>query len=123
MGSHVLIVDDDPDAAGIVREVLEKEGWQVTTAHNGREALDLLTHGVVVHLILLDLVMPVMNGVELLRILKSYTRLAAIPVVVFSGHDPAAHFDMTGKFAGYLSKPVTGQELLATVRRVLPSTI
>ena len=81
----VLVVDDDLDVCTIIQDVLESEGCQVTVAHNGVEALQVLEQ----HrpdLILLDLMMPVMDGWEVLARLKGQPRWQGIPVVVVSAN-------------------------------------
>ncbi|HKY36751.1 MAG TPA: response regulator [Polyangiaceae bacterium] len=82
----MLVVDDDPDVRATFREMLEDMGQTVLEAPNGRAALDFLVadRDVDVSLILLDLQMPVMNGWDFLDLLRHYTRLSAIPVVVIS---------------------------------------
>jgi CheY-like chemotaxis protein len=81
----VLIVDDDDDIRETLRVCLEEEGFAVRTARNGLEALALLAEGALPGLILLDLMMPEMNGWEVLEQLRSDTARAAIPVAVMSG--------------------------------------
>ena len=88
----VLVVDDDQDARQAVSLYLSKAGFAVRSAPNGREALlALLTR--VPDVIVLDVVMPEMNGVEFLRILRSYIRWTTIPVVILTAHPDAAQQD------------------------------
>jgi CheY-like chemotaxis protein len=86
-GPNVLIVDDDEETRGAVRDLLVDEGLNVTEAHNGRMALDILTSREKPDAIVLDLDMPVMSGLELLDIMRRYARLSRVPVIVFSGTD------------------------------------
>jgi CheY-like chemotaxis protein len=81
--ANVLIVDDDKDHRSALGEVLESEGCTVYTAENGRDALSILD---VLHpdLLLVDLMMPVMDGWELCAELERTPRLADIPVVILS---------------------------------------
>jgi CheY-like chemotaxis protein len=81
----VLIVDDDDDVRETLRACLEEEGFLVRTARNGLEAFAQLDEGVKPRLILLDLMMPEMNGWEVLERLRSDQERAAIPVAVMSG--------------------------------------
>lgn len=78
--------EDEPDIRETLREILELEGFAVSTAENGQEALDLLGRIRKPCLMLLDLVMPVMNGWQFLEVLRSEHRhiLATIPIVVVS---------------------------------------
>jgi len=110
----ILVVDDDPDLREFLRLMITSIGFEVISAANGQEALDVLED----HdpdLILLDMKMPVMDGWEFSRALE--TRGAHPPVVVFTAApDPAAraaevHAD------GWLGKPFELEELEATVRK------
>jgi CheY-like chemotaxis protein len=69
MSEHILVVDDDPDIRAIIAHLLELEGFQVTTAANGRAALDQIAHQPP-RLVLLDLQMPVLTGWEVLSQLR-----------------------------------------------------
>jgi CheY-like chemotaxis protein len=84
----VLVVDDDPDIRESLRDALEDEGYDVVTAANGREALDVLPGLSRPLAMILDIIMPVMSGVELYATLQSNPNFATIPVVV-STSDPS----------------------------------
>ena len=85
----VLVVDDDPDLRRRLRIVLERQGWTVREAGNGREALDRVGEAVP-RLVLLDLTMPVMDGFAFLRALRAVPACAEVPVVVLSARDITA---------------------------------
>ena len=110
----ILVVDDDPDMRDFLQLVLTSMGFEVTSAANGQEALDVMK-GHPPDLILLDMKMPVMNGWEFCRALEG--RGACPPIVVITAApDPAAraaevHAD------GWLGKPFEYADLEATVRR------
>jgi len=80
----VLVVDDDPDIRDSLREVLEDEGYTVSSVANGREALDYLRSGKRPCVILLDLMMPVMDGWQFRREQKQDATIADIPLVVIT---------------------------------------
>jgi len=82
--SRVLIVDNDADFRAVLREVLEDEGCAVSEAADGKRALDMLRSTTLPHLILLDLMMPVMNGWDFHAEMQKDPSLAAIPVAVLS---------------------------------------
>ncbi len=82
----ILVVDDDADARQRLRGVLERNGWTVSEAGNGAEALDVVAHAPP-QLILLDLTMPVMDGFTFLHELRTRPGCADIPVVVLSARD------------------------------------
>ena len=84
----VLIVDDDPDIREAIRTLLEEEGYPTAEACNGQEALALIQQpDFKAGLILLDLMMPTMDGLQLRARLRADPALAAIPVVVMSAHE------------------------------------
>ena len=115
--STVFVVEDDVDTRDMLGRFLELEGFQVEVAANGRQALDRLTSGVHPCVILLDLMMPVMDGWQFRRQQVLDAQLADIPVIVVSaaGKERIAGIDADG----YLSKPVDLEQLLAQVNQVL----
>jgi len=113
----VLVVDDDPDLRELLAEALREEGYTVASASNGREALDLLERGLVPSVILLDLMMPVMNGFEFRAKQQATPALASIPVVVISAHSGSARPTGFAEAAGYLRKPFELDVMLETVSR------
>jgi CheY-like chemotaxis protein len=80
----ILIVDDDPDIRDSLREVLEDEGYTVNSVANGREALEYLHHSPRPCVILLDLMMPVMDGWQFRREQKQDPAIATIPLIVIT---------------------------------------
>ncbi|HEX6909198.1 MAG TPA: response regulator, partial [Longimicrobium sp.] len=82
----VLVVDDDGAARARMRILLEKEGWKVSEAENGRAALERMEHDRPV-LILLDLVMPEMDGLEFADRVRRHPEWRSVPIVVVTSHD------------------------------------
>jgi CheY-like chemotaxis protein len=119
-GSPVLVVDDEEEMRGELREALAIQGLEVIEAANGREALDLLTSGRLPQpcLIVLDLRMPVMTGWEFLAILRSYHRLSRIPVIVLSGVSDG-YADTHPPAVSRLSMPLSADLLLKTVQELI----
>ena len=106
----ILIVEDEADIRETIRDILELEGYCVCCAANGQEALEVLSELRPV-LILLDLMMPVMSGYELLQRLRESDELASIPVTVVS-----AVADRAGvRDAVVLRKPVDVSQLLHVI--------
>jgi two-component system, chemotaxis family, chemotaxis protein CheY len=115
--STILVVEDDPDLRDLVKHMLRDDGYEVATAANGREALDLLeTGGVDPCLVLLDLMMPVLSGPELLEIMGQDRRLAAVPVVVVSAMSEGS----APGVSRFLRKPVSTEVLRAVVAEYCP---
>jgi CheY-like chemotaxis protein len=111
--NFVLTVDDDPDLLEVTSFVIEQEGMAVETARNGEEALALLRAGRRPRLVLLDLMMPVMNGWEFLNEIAKDPPLRQIPIVVLTA---AEHVQVTGAVE-VLSKPMDLAALLRIVER------
>lgn len=111
--ARVLLVEDDAAIAEAVRHALEAEGYEVAQAWNGLEALEILTAQTRPHLLLLDLMMPVMTGWQLMEELAQDTRLAAIPIVVTSAASSAEEHPCRD----FLKKPYTLGELITVVEK------
>jgi CheY-like chemotaxis protein len=118
MSSTVFIIEDDVDTREMLAKFLELEGYNVELASNGRQALDRLSDGADACVILLDLMMPVMDGWEFRRHQAQDQRLKAIPTIVVSaaGRDRMAQIPADA----YLSKPVDMDELLSRVSQFCP---
>jgi CheY-like chemotaxis protein len=110
----ILLVDDDVDVCEAYAEVLSEFGYHVISMHDGREALEYLRSAPTApNLILLDLMMPIMDGRQFLAALAAEPRLRTSPVVVMTAdrHKAAVEAD------GYLLKPAALETLLDTVER------
>lgn len=114
----VLVVDDDADIREAIAELLVDHGYDVATASHGAEALDLLVTGrVQPRVMLLDLMMPVMDGWRLMAELRARQDSLALPkVVVFSAYRGPGAGD-TSLAVEQLKKPVTSTVLLDTLAR------
>jgi CheY-like chemotaxis protein len=110
----ILIVDDDPDIREAVGECLRYEGYDVHAASDGRDALDRLEFGLKPDVILLDLMMPVLNGFDVLHALKDRAEWKSIPVVIVSANRGYQAEDLAGA-VDILRKPVSVDRLLAAV--------
>jgi CheY-like chemotaxis protein len=114
---RILIVEDDLDIRDVLTQVLEYEGFEVAAASNGREALDYLRSHPKPGLILLDLMMPVMDGWQFRSEQQQDEQLSSIPVVILSADGNAYQKAAIIRAAGYLKKPVELETLLDTVNR------
>ncbi len=113
----VLIVDDDGGIRGVLSEILQDEGHLVESAGNGQEALRKLESSTRPCLILLDLMMPVMNGWEFMSRRTELDGLANIPVVVISADANVGEKASSIGASDYLQKPIDLDRLLDTVAR------
>jgi CheY-like chemotaxis protein len=120
--TSVLVTDDDEDLRMLCRLFLQKGGYRVTQAGTGREALDIARSDRP-DLILLDLMMPVMDGWECLAELKADASLREIPVFIITGKNQRS--DQDRAFASgaeaFIPKPFQGPDLVASIRSRLAS--
>jgi CheY-like chemotaxis protein len=108
----VLIVEDEEDLREMIREALELNGYAVVTAEDGQQALERLSGIEELCLVLIDLLMPGMNGWDLFKELKGRSELDGVPIIVYSSVADRAPNGATR----VLQKPLTFGELLSTVR-------
>jgi CheY-like chemotaxis protein len=117
----ILVVDDDADIRESLEVLLQLHGYRVALAGDGVEALAWLRGGAHPCLILLDLMMPRMNGVQLRHELAADPQLAGIPIVVITGAGAYAQAKAVELDAQILRKPFDLRTLLATVQRFCPA--
>jgi CheY-like chemotaxis protein len=114
--STILVVEDDPEIRESLCDVLGDRGYRVVAAANGQEALERLHESERPSLILLDLMMPVMDGAEFLAVLRNDPALATLPVVIVSAWSKEAGL-LREQVEGIVKKPVSLRDLLETVAR------
>jgi excisionase family DNA binding protein len=121
-GPVVLIVDDDERLREYVRVNLEMEGYTVREAGNAEDGLRVLEESTP-DLVLLDVMMPQVDGWEMLRRVQERHGVGAIPVVMFSGKiDEAAEVEAASRGAqGFIGKPFNPQELIDQTKQLLPT--
>ncbi len=118
-GAEVLVVDDEPGLLESVTRMLRSGGYLVSHAANGAEALEVIQHQGIPDLVLTDLMMPVMGGIELAE--QVHGRWPALPLLFMSGYsaellDDLMHLGAAGEL---LQKPFTAEDLLAAVQLAL----
>jgi DNA-binding response OmpR family regulator len=111
----VLIVEDDADLREMMAQLLTLEGFAAATASNGREALTYLRTNAAPDVILLDLMMPVMDGWEFRREQQRDREMAGVPVIILSALDQPRGADLAGD--AFLKKPLDFDRLLELIRR------
>ncbi|NJO88081.1 MAG: SpoIIE family protein phosphatase [Chloroflexia bacterium] len=122
-GKHVLIVDDSTNNLRFTAKLLRDEGFRTSLAQSGQDALKLLEHQIP-DVILLDVIMPDMNGLELCQIIKADEKLTEIPVIFLTAQSGTA--DLVRGFrvggADYITKPFYKEELLVRIKNQLKIT-
>ena len=118
--STILVVDDNPDLRAYVSRILRQENYQVWTARNGDEGFRV-THERRPQLIVTDLMMPVVSGLDLIRMIRAEDELKGTPIILLTAKaDEATRIEGAENGAdAYLSKPFNDRELLAEVRNLL----
>lgn len=121
LGKKILIVDDEEDILAMVRMALESRGYDVVTARDGEEALRKARQEGP-HVIVLDIVMPKLNGYQVCREIKKDESTRAIPVIMLTAKaEESDRFWGTETGAdGYLTKPFDMQDLLKKIQELLP---
>lgn len=119
-GSQILVVDDNPDLRAYVSSVLQRAGYQVRTAEQGAAGLEMATQHKP-NLIITDLMMPGVNGLEMIERIRKDTVLQGTPIVLLTAKvDDETRLEGVEQGAdAYLSKPFNDRELLAEVRNLL----
>lgn len=122
MKAKILVVDDEPDAVELIEFNLKAAGYEVVTAADGEEALKK-ARSLLPSLIILDLMLPEVDGLEVCKILRRDSRTSAVPIIMLTAK--AAEIDrVLGLELGaddYLTKPFSPRELVLRVKRLLRS--
>jgi CheY-like chemotaxis protein len=121
--ARVLVVDDDPITAALLSTVSEREGYQVVSVRDGREAYRILKSTADFTAAVFNMTMPHLDGVDLVRHMKTEKRLMRIPVVIVAGNHGLKL--ISDSFAAgalaFLPKPLTTEKLAQTVRLAIGS--
>ena len=120
---HILVVDDEPEIRGLVQEILEDEGFTVDAAENASKARELIaTH--TPNLILLDIWMPDVDGITLLKEWKNFFK-DEVPIIMMSGHgnvETAVEATRGGAY-DFIEKPLSTAKLLLIIKHALESSL
>jgi len=118
---HILLVDDDPTVRTLARLVLEKNGFRVAEVGDGKAAIEHFANGAECSLVVLDVDLPTVNGLEVLRRLRANKSTAGVPVVVLTGSDGGeGEVDAMNSGADdYMRKPLEPARFLARVKAAL----
>jgi two-component system, cell cycle response regulator DivK len=120
-GARVLVVEDNDMNMQLVEYLLEEGGYQIVKAASGEEALSVARDGEPVDLILMDIHLPDMDGISVVREMKSDARTNAIPILALTAHAMRGDRDrfLEAGCDGYISKPIDVKTFLTSVRQYL----
>jgi two-component system chemotaxis response regulator CheY len=124
MSKKILIVDDSPTMTMSVKSSLQMNGFEVKTAADGVQALTLLKGGLKPDLIITDINMPNMGGLELIKNVKALPGFRFVPILTLTTESDASKRDEGKRLGatGWLVKPISGGDLLKVIKQVLPGT-
>jgi two-component system chemotaxis response regulator CheY len=124
MAKKILIVDDSPTMTMSVKSSLQMNGFEVKTAADGVQALILLKGGLKPDLIITDINMPNMGGLELIKNVKALPGFRFVPILTLTTESDASKRDEGKRLGatGWLVKPISGVDLLKVIKQVLPGT-
>ncbi len=114
----LLVVDDETSLVEVLEAILADAGYRVITATNGRAALERLANAKA-DLVLLDYMMPILDGPGVLKAMAGDAAYRDIPVIIISSLPEAAVAEQCHGYAAFLRKPFSATKLIATIRRIL----
>jgi CheY-like chemotaxis protein len=120
--SWILVVDDDEDILEAIHTVLGRHGFRTVVTSNAQTALRILRRSPPPAAIVVDLRMPFMNGVDLVRAIRNKPGLSDMRIIGLSGDEDGRNIADDLALDEYLCKPVDIQQLVAAVQRALPAT-
>lgn len=120
MSKLILVVDDSQTMLMSLKMNLEMNGYKVETATNGEEGLNKIKAGLNPNLIITDINMPVMNGLEFIREVRKVLRFT--PILILTTESESSKKEEAKKLGatGWLIKPVSGNDLIKVIQRVIP---
>jgi CheY-like chemotaxis protein len=121
MSKRVLVIDDSPTIRKVVTGILERSGYKATSAADGQQGLDMLTSGERFDLVLLDFVMPRMNGYQFCRAVRTHERLRSLPIVLMSAKSDRIRdqfVEQTGAVDA-ITKPFDAQALVTVIENAM----
>jgi DNA-binding response OmpR family regulator len=117
---HILVADDEPHIGRIIKMKLEQGPFRVTLAYDGQEALDFVNNGEQVDLVLLDLMMPKLSGLDVLRRIREQEKFKSLPCIILTAGGEAKHERDALELGAtqFLTKPFSPKKLYALVARL-----
>jgi len=120
MGKTILIVEDEPKNMKLLRDLLQRFGYEILEASDGEEGV-ISARKKIPNLILMDIMMPKMDGLEATRIIKANTQTKQIPIIALTSYAMKGDRERTIEAGcdGYIAKPIDIQEVLKTIEHFL----
>lgn len=117
---HVLVADDEPHIGRIIKMKLEQGPFRVSLAYDGQEALDMVNSGEQFDLVLLDLMMPKLSGLDVLRRIREQERFKSLPCIILTAGGDSKHERDALELGAtqFLTKPFSPKKLYALVARL-----
>ena len=117
---HILVADDEPHIGRIIKMKLEQGPFRVTLAYDGQEALDFINSGEQLDLVLLDLMMPKLSGLDVLRRMREQEKFKSLPCIILTAGGDAKHERDALELGAtqFLTKPFSPKKLYALVARL-----
>lgn len=117
---HILVADDEPHIGRIIKMKLEQGPFRVSLAYDGEEALDMVNSGEQLDLVLLDLMMPKLSGLDVLRRIREQERFKSLPCIILTAGGDAKHERDALELGAtqFLTKPFSPKKLYALVARL-----
>jgi two-component system alkaline phosphatase synthesis response regulator PhoP len=117
---HILVADDEPHIGRIIKMKLEQGPFRVSLAYDGQEALDFVNSGEPVDLVLLDLMMPKLSGLDVLRLIREQDKFKSLPCIILTAGGDAKHERDALELGAteFLTKPFSPKKLYALVARL-----
>jgi two-component system alkaline phosphatase synthesis response regulator PhoP len=117
---HILVADDEPHIGRIIKMKLEQGPFRVTLAYDGQEALDVVNNGEQIDLVLLDLMMPKLSGLDVLKRIREQEKFKALPCIILTAGGEAKHERDALELGAtqFLTKPFSPKKLYALVARL-----
>jgi CheY-like chemotaxis protein len=117
---RILIIEDEPSIAMVIREFLKDEGFETKEAYDGASGLKILDDGYMPDLVMADLNMPVLSGREVVGYMRSRNKFMDIPVIIITGSIPnSTEFPEQGSYQDVLQKPFEFSNMLNKINNIL----
>lgn len=122
--ARILIIDDEPAIAMVLKELLSEEGYEIIVASNGLTGLQILKEGPPPEIILMDLLMPEMGGRDIVNAIRAIPDLAMIPIILLTGAMPnPSDYPPEGSYQEIINKPFEIEDLIIKINSLWKSSL